>query len=99
MAEYGDWKVGMLRYNERFSHFKELERHMLTDEVFALISGQATLYTENESCKMNIGEVYTIPAKVWHHIVVSEDASVLVVENGNTSATNTEKRYFNKGEI
>ena len=94
MVESGEWKVGMLRYNERFSRLGEMERHMLTDEVFVLLSGSATLYTDIEEKRMEQGVVYTIPAAVWHHIVVSEDASVVVVENRNTSIENTEKKYF-----
>ena len=93
-AEYGEWKVGVLRYNERFSRLGEMERHMLTDEVFVLVEGSATLYTDDETIKMDAGTVYTVPAAVWHHIVVSADACVLVVENRNTSIENTEKKYF-----
>jgi mannose-6-phosphate isomerase-like protein (cupin superfamily) len=92
--ESGEWKVGVLRYSERFSRLGEMERHMLTDEVFVLVSGSATLYTEAETLRMDIGAVYTVPAAVWHHIVVSSDACVLVVENRNTSIENTEKKYF-----
>ena len=93
-VESGEWKVGVLRYNQRFSRLGEMERHMLTDEVFVLVSGSATLYTDSEEKKMEPGTVYTVPAAVWHHIVVSEDATVLVVENRNTSIENTEKKYF-----
>ena len=98
MAECGDWKVGMLRYSERFSRLGEMERHLLTDEVFVLVSGKATLYTESEAVEMEQGPVYTVPVGVWHHIVVSEDANVIVVENRNTSIENTEKRYFEQEE-
>jgi mannose-6-phosphate isomerase-like protein (cupin superfamily) len=94
MIESGEWKVGMLHYNERFSRLGEMERHLLTDEVFVLVSGKATLYTESEAVEMEQGPVYTVPVGVWHHIVVSEDANVIVVENRNTSIENTEKRYF-----
>ena len=96
MEEYGEWKVGILRYNERFSRLGEMERHLLTDEVFVLMSGKATLYGEKETLEMERGAIYTVPAGEWHHIVVSEDASVLVVENRNTSIDNTEKKYFDK---
>ena len=92
MAEYDGWKVGMLRYNERFSHLKEMERHLLTDEVFVLLSGKATLHTEYEALEMEQGSIYIVPAGVWHHIVVSEDANVLVVENRDTSIENTQKK-------
>ena len=92
MVESGEWKVGMLRYNERFSRLGEMERHLLTDEVFILLSGSATLYTDGETIKMEVGTVYTVPQEVWHHIVVSEDAAVLVAENSDTGSDNTEKR-------
>ena len=94
MTEYGEWKVGMLRCSERFSRLGEMERHMLTDEVFVLITGTATLYTDREAVAMESGLLYTVPQGVWHHIVVSTDAHVMVVENRNTSIENTEKRYF-----
>ena len=99
MIECGEWKVGMLHYNERFSKLGEMERHLLTDEVFVLVSGRATLYTDSEAVEMEQGSVYTVPAAVWHHIVVSEDATVIVVENRNTSIENSEKRYFEQEEI
>ena len=92
MAEYGQWKVGMLRYCSRFSRLGEMERHMLTDEVFILVSGSATLYTDKETVTMVQGCVYTVPAGVWHHIVVSEDANVIVVENRDTAPENTQKK-------
>ena len=98
MAEYGEWKVGMLHYNARFSRLGEMERHLLTDEVFVLMSGVATLYTDNETVEMEPYAVHTVPVGVWHHIVVSEDANVVVVENRNTSIENTEKRYFEQEE-
>lgn len=95
LIESGEWKIGILRHNERFSAFRELELHELTDEVFVLLAGSATLYTDSEQTEMKPLTVYNIPAGVWHHIVVSEDASVLVVENRNTSKENTQKKYLN----
>ena len=91
LIESGEWKIGMLRHNERFGAFRELERHTLTDEAFVLLAGSATLYTDSEAVQMKPLTVYNIPAGIWHHIVVSEDASVLVVENRNTSKENTQK--------
>ncbi len=94
MMKFEGWRIGFLRRSERFSEFKRLERHMKTDEAFVLLLGEATLYTENESCEMEKGVLYNIPRGVWHHITVSEDATVMVVENSDTSADNTEKRFF-----
>ncbi len=98
MTSFDGWKVGILRYCERFSRLGEMERHLLTDEVFVLTSGKATLCTDKETVQMETNTVYTVPVGVWHHIVVSEDASVIVVENKNTSIENTEKRYFEQEE-
>ena len=98
LIESDGWSVAFLRRSERFATFGMLERHLETEEVFVLLSGSATLYaTETEDAepvseKMKPLTVYCIPRGVWHHITVSEDASVLVVENRNTSKENTEKR-------
>ncbi len=87
-----EWKVGILRHNERFASLTGFERHLKTDEAFVLLAGSATLYTECESCEMQPLIVYNIPAGEWHHITVSADATVLVVEDADTSAVNTEKK-------
>ena len=92
LKEFEGWKIGYLRYNERFSACTEMECHLETDEVFVLLEGSATLYTEAEICPMSKSILYNIPKGVWHHIVVSEDATVLVIENSNTSKANTQKK-------
>ncbi len=97
VKESGEWKIGILRHSERFSAFKALERHLLTDEVFVLLKGRATLYIKDRNdktvtYKMKKQTVYNVPKEVWHHIKVSCNATVLVVENKNTSKDNTERR-------
>lgn len=88
------WKVGLMRYSERFSKANQFERHNGTDEVFALLSGQAVLHTEEESVPMEKNKVYNIKKGVWHHVTLSRDATVLVIENSDTSKENTEKRFL-----
>ncbi len=100
VCEFEGWKIGLLRYSERFSDFKVLERHNLTDEVFVLLEGSATIYLSDENDKiseyiMEKNTVYNVHKGVWHHIVVSEDATVLIVENSNTSKENTRKEEYN----
>ena len=91
----GTWKIGLLRYSKRFSHLGVLEKHLLTDEVFVLLSGTATLYEKQGErlmeCELKPNVVYNIPRDTWHHIVVSEDATVMVVENKDTSLENTKR--------
>ena len=96
MVVFEGWKVAFLRYEERFDPDKadKMERHMLTDEVFVLLEGEAFLLIgeENKVCPMDKGRIYNVKKAVWHTICVSRDALVLIVENADTSAANTEKR-------
>ena len=95
MMTFEGWKIGFLRYSERFSDFKVLEKHNETDEAFVLLEGSAVLYTDTPSCPMEKCTLYNIPKGVWHHITVSKDATIMVVENSNTSKENTERMILN----
>ena len=91
-----NWKIGLLRFSERFSKPCVLERHLKTDEAFVLLNGSADLYIKGEDEKVQIipmesGIIYNVPKGEWHHIVVSEDALVMVVEDSDTSKENTER--------
>lgn len=90
------WKIGILRFSERFSKTGIWERHLKTSEAFILLSGSAVLYVKSDNGQITETEmlsnvVYEVAVGEWHHIVVSEDATVLVVENADTSKENTEK--------
>lgn len=63
-------------------------------EAFVLLDGSAVLYTENEKIQMQKCTLYNIPKGEWHHITVSENATVMVAENSNTSRDNTEKKLL-----
>ena len=92
--QFQGWKIGMLRFSQRFSRFDRLERHLLTDEAFILLKGQAVLYTDKEQIQMQTSVVYNVPKGEWHHIVVTEDADVLIVENSETGDENTEIKFI-----
>ena len=94
--ETDGWKIGLLRFSDRFSKLCMFERHLKTPEIFVLLSGNAVLYERKSdgsviSTEMEFGKVYEIEKGKWHHITVSENATVLVVENADTSKENTEK--------
>ena len=94
MVDGPKWTVAALNYAARFdeANFEHLERHNLTDESFVLLAGEATLLVgeKAERVRMLPLKVYNVPAGVWHHIFVSRDARVLVVENSDTSKANTD---------
>lgn len=98
---YESWRVAIANYAERFdkNKFTKMERHLLTDEVFVLLSGKAELVLGKEMryVSLEAGKLYNVKAGAWHNILMSEDAKVLIVENHNTGLENTE--YFEiKGE-
>lgn len=97
------WTIASLNWAPRFDekNFCEMERHLLTDETFVLLQGEATLVIGErpERVKMQPLKYYNVRAGVWHHIFVSEDARVLVVENSDTSRENTDFRSIETGEI
>ena len=100
LVDYEDWRVAILRYCDWFTGLKGLERHLETDEVFVLLEGEATLITDEadgiREWKMERGKIYNVLKGVWHHIIVTPDASVLIVENRNTGADNTERKRLSE---
>ena len=94
------WKVAFITHAEQYGPLKEMKRHMLSDEVFLLLEGCATIYTlkdEGETLvetQMEKGKLYNVQKGTWHHVQVSENALLAVVENSDTSKENTQKRAF-----
>jgi ureidoglycolate hydrolase len=100
LVDYGDWRVAILRYIDELQpdRIKEMERHTETDEVFVLFQGQGVLLVGGVGSQvdaiypqvMEFGKLYNVKRNVWHSILLSLDASVLLVENRNTSKSNSE---------
>lgn len=95
---FESWKVAFITCAPQYGELKELKRHMLTDEVFVLVDGSATIYTLEEEklvqMSMERGKLYVVEKATWHHVQVSDDVLLAVVENGDTSKENTERRQF-----
>lgn len=89
---YGAWRVAMINYSERFEekNLCMLERHLLTDEVFVLLEGEAILASDSCRYQMEKHKIYNVRKGAWHAIAVSKDAKVLIVENQETGKENSE---------
>ncbi|MEJ5225091.1 MAG: hypothetical protein WHV44_11600 [Anaerolineales bacterium] len=103
LIDFNCWRVAVLRYldelhPDRISYF---ERHNETDEVFVLLQGQAVLLIGEggESVEsftpqvMRPGVLYNVKQGTWHAVVLSRDATILLVENRDTARENSS--YYN----
>ena len=95
---FENWTVALMNCEDRFVNITKLERHNLTDEVFVLLCGEATLLIgeEAEEVAMEKNKLYNVKAGVYHATRMSEDAKLLIVENANTSRENTEYIPYEK---
>ena len=88
------WTVAELNYAEKFDAdgISYLERHIETDETFVLLAGEATLLIgENvERVPLEMFKCYNVKAGIWHNIILTPGTRVLVVENSDTSRSNTD---------
>lgn len=100
LVVYGEWRVAILRFVDSLQpdRIDSMERHIGTDEVFVLLRGQGVLIIGGNGAQvdrilpqvMEPGEIYNVKRDVWHTILLTRDASVLIVENNDTGEHNTE---------
>ena len=106
---FNGWRVAVLNYFDIVEKelLYRLERHSQTDEVFVLLNGEAWLIGAGEEAepkepktfRMEQGAVYNIRQNIWHHVILSRDASVLIVENADTGEENSEYAELSKQDI
>jgi hypothetical protein len=93
------WSVAMLRHSKATdcNFFYQVERHNQTNEVFILTKGIAKLIVcENGDkpgpvyiIKMKLNVAYNIPPSVWHHVILSADAHIIIFEKSDTTRENS----------
>jgi ureidoglycolate hydrolase len=109
LTEYDKWLVAMLNQgesNDSPEKIEYLEYHALTDEVFILLRGRATLFISEgkdkpEDIKTSVMEplkVYNVKRGVWHAITLQDNGSVAIIENSNTSRKNSCYYYLSDSE-
>ncbi len=100
LVSYDQWRVAALRFLDELlpENMATMERHLKTDEVFILMRGRGMLLLGGNSQKpgniqsiiMEIGRVYNIKKYTWHTISLTKNAHVIIVENDDTDASNSE---------
>jgi hypothetical protein len=99
LIDYGHWRVAILRYIDelRPENIGKMQRHAETDEVFVLLNGRCILFLgDGDESVVSIHaqdmeplKLYNVKHSVWHTHTLSDDATVLIVENQNTAAHNS----------
>jgi ureidoglycolate hydrolase len=98
VLQYDGWRVAMLRYFDAVApdRFYRVERHPNTNEVFILTAGQADLVICDTTpdgdapgqayvLPMERHVAYNFPPGVWHHVVMSPDAHIVLVERDDVA--------------
>jgi len=99
LIDFSAWRVAILRYIDELlpQNIGQLQRHDETDEVFVLLSGRCLLFIaegidrvgEIHAQDMQPFKLYNIKRGTWHTHTLSEDATVLIVENRDTGLGNS----------
>jgi ureidoglycolate hydrolase len=108
LIDYDKWRIAMLRYSEELlpERLFAMQRHNETDEVFVLLEGRCILLlgdrkdtiTSITAVNMVPRKLYNIRRGVWHNHTLSLDASVLVVENSDTTVQNSPRMLLNDNQ-
>jgi hypothetical protein len=108
LVDYDKWRVAILRYSDDLlsERIFTMQRHDETDEVFVLLEGRCILFlgkgnetiTSITAVDMVPRKLYNIKRGVWHSHTLTNDASVLIVENADTTAQNSPKMFLNDNQ-
>lgn len=100
VLDFHGWRVAMLRHFDAVAPetFHRVERHRETNEVFILTAGEADLIlfdggdspTTHTVIPMRHNVAYNIQQAVWHHVLMSHDAHIILVERTNTGLANSD---------
>jgi hypothetical protein len=99
LVDYGVWRVAALNYIEELlpENLEKMDRHDETDEVFILLKGRCILFlgegqdqvTEIFAQDLEPLKVYNVKRSAWHTHTLSQDATVLIIENRDTTQQNS----------
>lgn len=99
LVDFGAWRMAVLRAIDELLPEKlaTMQRHLETDEVFVLLAGRCILFlgegadsvTAIQAVDMEPLKLYNIKRGAWHTHTLSAEATVLIVENVDTTADNS----------
>lgn len=108
LIDYDKWRVAILRYCDDLlpERIFAIQRHNETDEVFILLAGRCILFlgegndtvTSITAVDMEPRKLYNVKRGAWHSHTLNNDASVLIVENSDTTIQNSPKKLLNDNQ-
>jgi len=109
VIDFETWRVAILRYCEELEiqNLKTMQKHNESDEVFILLNGNCTLFvggkgdaiSEIDGMVMEPLHLYNIKQGVWHTHTLDKNATVLIVENQNTSDHNSPTKVLDEKQL
>lgn len=109
MIDFKTWRVAILRYCEELElhNIKTMQKHDETDEVFVLLAGQCTLFVggkgdeinDLDAVAMEPYQLYNLKQGVWHTHTLDKNATVLIVENQDTTSDNSPTQALSKQQL
>ena len=99
LVDFANWRVAVLRYHVELlpDNIAKVQRHDETDEVFLLLAGRCILFIgeghdgvlDIHAVDMRPLKLYNVRQSTWHTHTLSQDATVLIVENRDTTLSNS----------
>ena len=108
LIDYAGWRVAILRYIDELEpqNITTMQRHDETDEVFVLLAGRCILFLGAGAEQvagihpqdMEPLKLYNVKRGCWHTHTLSRDATVLIVENRDTTTLNSPEITLDAGQ-
>lgn len=109
MIDFYMWRVAILRYCEELEiqNLKTMQKHNETDEVFVLLSGSCILFVggngdeigDIDGIGMERNYLYNVKKATWHTHTLDKEATILIVENADTSDHNSPTMKLTEEQI
>lgn len=109
LIDYGEWRVAILRYIDELlpENIVKMQRHDETDEVFVLLEGRCILFVgegheqiaQIHALDMEPMKLYNVKKSCWHTHTLSKDATVLIIENRDTTNHNSPEIDLNPEQM
>jgi ureidoglycolate hydrolase len=109
VIDYEAWRVAILRYCEELEpqNLRTMQKHNESDEVFVLLGGNCTLFVggngdaigELDGIAMEPLQLYNVKRGTWHTHTLDKEATVLIVENRDTSDLNSPTQRMTAKQI